>query len=224
MGRDRNETGRFDDAIPPEDVLDIFDALEDTARPLTASDVIDELGIARRTAHNKLNRLVERGELETRKVGARGRVWWVPHTDGIRDRSRGGPDRRETLSDQAVDQTPSVPDDRSEGNDTPALEGDDLRDHVRSVLPGSGKTLERRVDAVLEMYDFIRNQGGDTVRTGELKDLVDPDAVGYSSVRSFWNNAVKKNAAQDRPNALTSLPDVEDLGNGRYRYTGADNA
>ena len=39
---------------------------------------VDELGIARRTAHNKLNALVERGELETRKIGARGRVWWVP--------------------------------------------------------------------------------------------------------------------------------------------------
>jgi hypothetical protein len=41
-------------------------------------DVVDELGIARRTAHNKLNALVERGELKTRKIGARGRVWWVP--------------------------------------------------------------------------------------------------------------------------------------------------
>jgi len=41
-------------------------------------DVVDELGIARRTAHNKLGALVERGVLETRKIGARGRVWWRP--------------------------------------------------------------------------------------------------------------------------------------------------
>jgi hypothetical protein len=76
--RDRNNQGQFSDRIPPERVLEVFESRGDRARPLTASDVIDELGIARRTAHNKLNTLVERGALDTRKVGARGRVWWVP--------------------------------------------------------------------------------------------------------------------------------------------------
>jgi len=56
----------------------LVDAREDPGRPVTAGDVVDELGIARRTAHNKLGALVERGVLETRKIGARGRVWWRP--------------------------------------------------------------------------------------------------------------------------------------------------
>lgn len=38
-------------------------------------------------------------------------------------------------------------------------------------------------------------------------------------VDSFWTNAVKKNTAQDRPNALTSLRGIGELGNGRYRFT-----
>jgi hypothetical protein len=76
--RERNSEGRYADGIDPETVLDVFELREDLARPVTAGDVVDELGIARRTAHNKLNRLVERGELDTRKVGARGRVWWRP--------------------------------------------------------------------------------------------------------------------------------------------------
>ena len=79
MDRQRNERGKYDDRIPPERVLELFEDLEDTARPLTSSDIGDELSIARRTALNKLNVLVERGDLESRKVGARGRVWWVPH-------------------------------------------------------------------------------------------------------------------------------------------------
>jgi len=76
--RDRDETGQFADGIDPETALDVFDAREDRARPVTAGDVVDELGIARRTAHNKLGNLVERGTLDTRKVGAKGRVYWRP--------------------------------------------------------------------------------------------------------------------------------------------------
>jgi len=78
MERDRNESGQYADGIDPETVLDVVDAREDLGRPVTAGDVVDELGIARRTAHNKLGALVERGVLETRKIGARGRVWWRP--------------------------------------------------------------------------------------------------------------------------------------------------
>jgi hypothetical protein len=78
MSRERNDAGQYADGIDPDTVADVFDARDDLARPVTATDVVDELGIARRTAHNKLNALVERGELETRKIGARGRVWWRP--------------------------------------------------------------------------------------------------------------------------------------------------
>lgn len=92
MGRDRNDRGRYADGIDPDTVIDVFDAREDTSRPVTAGDVVEELGIARRTAHNKLNALVERGVLETRKIGARGRVWWTPN-----------PRRQETPEDAVAD-------------------------------------------------------------------------------------------------------------------------
>lgn len=77
MGRDRNDRGRFSDRIPLDRVLAVFDAREDPARPLTAGDIADELGCSRRTAYDKLATLAERGDLESRKIGARGRVWWV---------------------------------------------------------------------------------------------------------------------------------------------------
>lgn len=96
---------------------------------------------------------------------------------------------------------------------------EDVREQLREAMPSDGETLERRVDAVFRIYDEIRQREGEIVRTQDLKDLVDADEVGYSSVDSFWNNAVKANNPQGRPNALTLLPGVEELGNGRYQYT-----
>ncbi|RLM53439.1 ArsR family transcriptional regulator [Halobellus sp. Atlit-31R] len=66
------------DWVPLEAVLRVFEERDDRGRPLTAGDIIEEVGCSRRTAHNKLNALVDQGELRTRKVGSRSRVWWVP--------------------------------------------------------------------------------------------------------------------------------------------------
>ena len=85
MGRKRNDHGRFADGIPPEWVLEVFEDREDSARPLTASDIADALGCSRRAAHDKLEELAEEGKIATRKVGARARVWWLPLTDSDGD-------------------------------------------------------------------------------------------------------------------------------------------
>ena len=61
-----------------ERVLSVFRDRTDQAKPLTANDVMDALDCSRRTAHDKLDELVERDVLETRKVGAKSRIWWVP--------------------------------------------------------------------------------------------------------------------------------------------------
>lgn len=209
MDRERNDSGRYNDRIEPDTVLEVFESRDDRAEPLTASDVVDQMDIARRTAHNKLNELTERGVLETKKVGARGRVWWTPITESGQSSTR----------------------ERSEGNngDSPApaqeprepspISDDELEEQLRSTLPGSGQTLEDRVNAVLTMYSHLRDRQGEIVQTGELKALVDGENLGYKNTDSFWNNAIKKNSAQDRPNSLTALSGVEELGNGRYQYT-----
>ncbi|PSP92254.1 MAG: hypothetical protein BRD21_05970 [Halobacteriales archaeon SW_8_66_22] len=61
-----------------EDVTAVFESREDYAEPLTASEIADELGCSRRTALNKLHMLEEQTELESKKVGGRSRVWWIP--------------------------------------------------------------------------------------------------------------------------------------------------
>lgn len=70
--------------VPVEAVQGVFQGRVDRARPLTASDIMEAVSCSRRTAHNKLNELTEQGVLETRKVGSRSRVWWVPIEDGGR--------------------------------------------------------------------------------------------------------------------------------------------
>ncbi|MBX0295679.1 PAS domain S-box protein [Haloarcula nitratireducens] len=56
------------------DALAAFDSTP--SAPLTASEVADAIDCSRRTAYNRLEQLVEDGLLETKKVGASGRVWW----------------------------------------------------------------------------------------------------------------------------------------------------
>jgi predicted ArsR family transcriptional regulator len=61
-----------------EDVTAVFEARDDYAEPLTASEVADELGCSRRTALNKLDSLEADTDLTSKKVGGRSRVWWIP--------------------------------------------------------------------------------------------------------------------------------------------------
>ncbi|WP_248515265.1 bacterio-opsin activator domain-containing protein [Salinarchaeum laminariae] len=50
--------------------------------PLTTPEVAADLDLERRTVYARLDRLVELGEIETKKVGANARVWWQPAPTG----------------------------------------------------------------------------------------------------------------------------------------------
>jgi HTH-type transcriptional regulator, bacterioopsin transcriptional activator and related proteins len=62
------------------EALDVFTGPE-RETPLTTTEVADQLNIGRRSTYNRLDRLVDHGHLKTKKVGARGRIWWHPHPD-----------------------------------------------------------------------------------------------------------------------------------------------
>lgn len=198
------------------DILEVFRETDDPV--LSTAEVADRLPIKRRGTLNRLQNLRDTGELEAKQIGGRNTIWWLADSTDSRE-SR---ERLETPPNQMDDHSRDSAIERDNTASTPVLEDvdEDLREQIREGLPGSGDVLEARTDAVLEMYDVLREGDGDVVTTGELKDVVDHDAVGYASIDSFWANAIKKNAAQNRPNALTSLPGVSALGNGRYRYTG----
>jgi len=222
MGRERNDHGRYNDRIPPDAVLDVFDEREDLARPLTAADIVDDLDIARRTAHDKLNALVERGVLETRKIGARGRVWWLPLPQDTRS-SHGGESGRERAetpsgargdpSDGSHPATPRSTDARTESTDT------DARSRARDALdalnrPGSGQDYDRRLGAVMQMFDHLRASPGERFGKQDFRELLAGEDVGYAGgFASLWNNWVLPNSDVGRDqNALAELPGVERRG------------
>lgn len=72
-------------------VLDVIETLEPPGTPLTTREVAGEFDCTARTIYNKLEALVDEDVLKTKKVGARGRVWWRPARERGRDgASRGG--------------------------------------------------------------------------------------------------------------------------------------
>lgn len=60
-----------------EDVLGVFRQRSDPCEPMTSSEIAEVLGCSRHTAHNRLEELSEENAIKTKKVGARGRVWWL---------------------------------------------------------------------------------------------------------------------------------------------------
>ncbi|RKD89025.1 PAS domain S-box protein [Halopiger aswanensis] len=62
----------------------------DSGAPRTTTEVADRLDLGRRATYERLDRLVDHGELETKKAGSSGRVWWRPRprpTDRVSDAS-----------------------------------------------------------------------------------------------------------------------------------------
>ncbi|RKD89062.1 bacterio-opsin activator domain-containing protein [Halopiger aswanensis] len=59
------------------ETLALFDG---SGTPRTTAELADDLEIGRRSTYERLERLVERGELETKRVGASARVWWRPRS------------------------------------------------------------------------------------------------------------------------------------------------
>ena len=65
------------------ETLALFDS---PGRPLTTNEVAERLDLGRRSTYNRLDRLVDSGRLETKKVGASARVWWRPPSTPSADR------------------------------------------------------------------------------------------------------------------------------------------
>jgi hypothetical protein len=173
--RSRNEHGQYADRIPLDRVLDVFEARSDPARPLTASDVMDALDCSRRTAHNKLNELEERGAIATRKVGARSRVWWVPMVDDAGDHDATGGRLTDTAGESPTDEDPSH--DRS-----PAV-SDAIAD---AELPGSGPMLDARREALSAAYEYLADHP-EATKADFLRDVYHDYPAGFESAEGWWN-------------------------------------
>ena len=56
---------------------DIHNEIEQADDPfVTASEIAEQYGVSRQTAHRHLQRMYEHGEIEKRKVGSSAVIWW----------------------------------------------------------------------------------------------------------------------------------------------------
>lgn len=80
-------------------------------------------------------------------------------------------------------------------------------------VPGSGDLQDRRRAAIAQLYQYLQDHG--TAKKADLLELIDAEAVSYSSADSFWANCIKGR------DTLRSLPGVEPPGEGEHtwRYT-----
>jgi hypothetical protein len=156
--RERDGRGQFADGIPLDAVLAVFDRRTDLGRPLTASDVVDALDCSRRTAHNKLDELVEGDVVEARKVGARSKVFWIP-----------------------------IDPDSVHGSDVRSERPQRVADAARDAdLPGTGNILERRRDALLAAFDYL-NEHPEATRADFLRDVYPDHPAEFESPEGWWN-------------------------------------
>lgn len=63
-------------AVTDEEILGVF--LNSSDPVLTATEVADELSMSRRAIFDRLRDLEDQGKLKSKKVGARGAIWWYP--------------------------------------------------------------------------------------------------------------------------------------------------
>lgn len=61
--------------VSDDEILEVFQESSDPA--LIASEVAEELPIGRRGVYKRLEKLAEDGELERKKIGGRGTIWWL---------------------------------------------------------------------------------------------------------------------------------------------------
>lgn len=71
----RESGGEFTESVSRQDILLVFDRLEDE-EPLTTAEVADELPIGRRAVHERLQKMYEDGDLGKKDFGNRV-VWWA---------------------------------------------------------------------------------------------------------------------------------------------------
>ena len=183
MERDRDQRGQYADGFKARDALAVFAERDDQARPVTANDIKEELGWTRGTVHNKLGRLVERGILETRKIGSRGRVWWAPISRDL------VPLSSMKLSDV---ETPTSP--------------EEILESAGEAIPGrTEEDRQQRAAAVLTAYEFLQQQG--QAQIAEIQEYtyekhpLEDETKNQSAATRQWVNYLR--------DGLRKLPGVE---------------
>ena len=170
------------------------------------SDVAEYFEYERPSAYRRLKDLESAGRVAGREVG--NSILWLA-TDADQSLYASARESPAVSGEESagVGSTPQPPADgesrseRTHGGEIDTFDRDRWRDRLTETVPRSGDVAERRADAILEMYDHLREHG--EAENDTLAELVDPDAVDYKNADSIWSNLVKGKET------LRALPGVE---------------
>lgn len=210
-----------------EDVREVFADREDRAEPLTATEIAERVGCSRRTAHDKLEALAEQRALATKKVGARGRVWWVPRPAAESPTSDGaaavasGP----ASSPHGNTSTPTAPEsagqtdgEASRASEAAAAGGADREGPSRERLEAAVDAwaaaewedtpdrLAARKQAAVAVLEYALEHGGIGKSTAEAEVYPDHPVPGQQ-FETWW-----------RKNVRELLGEVGEYDNGAHAY------
>lgn len=152
---------------------ELLEAIEEAYSPVvTAPELSEDLPLGRRHLGDRLQDLVDKGALETRKVGAGARVYWI---------AREGEGGRDLEADQA------------ELDDPGYTERIDEISRVIEDLDVPGREPAPRRALLEEVVEFIR-ESGSASRSDLLEALVDEDRleeIGYGTQHSAWKHLIQ---------------------------------
>lgn len=95
-----SETSLMESGSLTEALRETLAVFEGSGEPRTTPEVADRLDLGRRSTYARLERLVERDLLETKKVGANARVWWGRTTTAVVEPSESSPVAERTDDDR----------------------------------------------------------------------------------------------------------------------------
>jgi len=171
------------------ETLVLFD---DSGAPQTTTEVAERLDLGRRSTYERLTRLVDHDQIETKKVGANGRVWWRSTTTNTAGQSASAQDRSAT-GESDIDDTP-----------------------VRKQFERGGddrRTFELLVDAVKEYAIFS------LLPTGTFEPGIAVLSASRATIqRRFWastsRRSIPRTIAQPTPEQNLSESSEPGLSNG----------
>jgi len=207
---DSSNKGGRKPRVTDEDLLDVFRATSDPV--LSTAEVAEQVPIKRRGVLRRLRNLEEDDQLESKQIGGRNTVWWLPNV---------GATQTPTMDEGLPATDDDVTRRTEESTDTPApRDGTEVReDPVEELdLPGSGEKLERRREAVRACYEYVQEQG--KAKPADFREDVYPDhpamyTEGEDPAYSWWTNCMYKGMKQlAETDDRLKVPDTT----GEWRY------
>lgn len=211
MPREQGESGEFVETIAPEDVLQVFDAVDGPV--ILSADVADYFEVTRETARRKLQQLHDQGELDRRKVSRRV-IYWRAEREGFDTADLQG-DATTTLADTDAAGSNATEPTREGGNAESGRTRAENPVDIDSLSFDRDLTLARRE----QLREWIRHAANhdDGVSKSDFGEWWTDERAGETGYNSgsFWEAFAKSAMKQsDR----FSKPDMR-----TYRYVGDES-